>query len=193
MEHKVERKFLIYAPNILVLANSFILTKIAITQTFLTNNDGDCHVRKETCNGVTRYFYGRKGCDRVHGWRLILDNREISEDRYNELINTRPHKKAAVINKTRYVFKYREQTFNIDFFDDEIKNPNFIPNLDEENNEELEYMVSRFKCIVMIELEHPEEYVEIPRNLLTIQEITNDLGYTTKALAKLLKAQNETN
>ena len=43
------------------------------------------------------------------------------------------------------------------------------------------------------ELEHPDEYVEVPRNFILIKEITNDLDFTTKALAKLLKKQNETN
>lgn len=187
---KVERKFLVYTPDILLLSNSFILKKIAITQTFLTNDNGDCHVRKETSDGVTRYYYARKGCDRKHGWRLILENEEISEEKYNKLIATRPHKKAAVINKMRYVFRYREQIFNIDVFDDEIKNPNFIPNLEEDDNANLEYLVSRFQCIIMIELEHPDEYVEVPRNFILIKEITNDLDFTTKALAKLLKKNN---
>lgn len=196
MEHnkpkKVERKFLVYTPDILLLSNSFILTEITITQTFLTNDDGDCHVRKETCNGVTRYYYARKGCDRKNGWRLILEDKEISETRYNELIATRPHKKAAVINKTRYVFSYREQIFNVDILKDAIRNPEYYPNAEPES-EVPEFILPHEKCIIMIELEHPDEYVEVPRNFILIKEITNDLDFTTKALAKLLKKQNETN
>lgn len=61
---KCERKFIVDRPSIIDFANHHILTMIYITQTFLVNSSGDCHVRLENCNNETKYYYCRKNCDR---------------------------------------------------------------------------------------------------------------------------------
>lgn len=184
-----ERKFIVYRPGLIDFANHHILTMIYITQTFLVNNKGDCHVRLETCNNQKKYFYCRKSCDREKGFRLILEDKEISQEEYNKLIKTKAHKTTKVIHKIRFRFEYREQIFNLDFLSDEVKNPLYNPDLTSEDYNVAEYLLDKTKAIIMIELLNPEEFVEIPRELIVVKEITNELSYTTKSLAKLLKKQ----
>jgi len=202
---KTERKFVVYRPDIITLSNTFMTTLISITQTFLVNKGGDCHVRKEVCGKNVKYFYGRKVCDRQRKLRIIAEDREISEDEYNTLIETKAHPKAKVIKKTRYCFEYNEQIFNLDFLENEVKNPNYVQNIptDESQKEkgtnnqdskkpvEPEYLLSKDEAILMIELFISTEAVEIPRHIICRKEITNELAYTTKNLAKILKKQED--
>jgi hypothetical protein len=178
---RCERKFVADVPDLWVLSNHYEITTISITQTFLHDKSftGDCHVRKEKCGEVVKYYFSRKGCDKKRGLRLILEDREISEERYNELLAKSAHPKAAVIRKTRYVFDYNEQIFNLDILKDEI--------IDERNQS----LLSKGQAILMIELDFPEEHIEWPRHIHKQREITNDLSFTTKALAKNLKNSQE--
>lgn len=201
---KVERKFVVYRPNIITLSNYFLFTLIYITQTFLVNKGGDCHVRKEVCGKDVKYFYGRKVCDRKKKLRIIAEDREISKEEYDKLIETKAHPKAKVIKKIRYCFEYREQIFNLDFLANEVKNPKYVPatqtdeaqdveSTENQDNKpvEPEYLLSKDEAILMIELFISTEKIEIPRQIICEKEITNELTYTTKNLSKILKQQED--
>lgn len=202
---KVERKFVVFRPDIIMLSNYFLFTLIYITQTFLVNKGGDCHVRKEVCGKDVKYFYGRKVCDRKRKLRIIAEDREISKEEYDYLIATKAHPKAKVIKKTRYRFEYKEQIFNLDFLFEEVKNPKYVPSTqtntaqnveiaeNQDNNKpvESEYLLSNYEAILMVELFIATEAVEFPHHIVCSKEITNELIYTTKSLAKILKQQED--
>ena len=173
---KFERKFIVTLPDLWVLSNQYVNFTVKIKQTFLRNKnkDGDCHVRREKINGQVSYYYSRKICDRERGLRIVAEEYEISREEYEELIKTRVHPQTAVIEKTRYVFDYKEQTFNLDILSEEVI------------NEDRKTLLSKKEGILMIELPFPEEHLELPRSIFIQSEITNDMSYTTKALAKVL-------
>lgn len=172
---RYERKFIVELPNMWHLSNYHIISTVSINQTFLKNvKDGDAHVRCEESNGRKTFYYSRKVCDRARGLRIIVEDQELNEEEYEELIKTRRNPKASVVSKTRFIFEYKEQIFNLDVLKQEVR------------NQQGETIISDKEGILMIEIPYPDEAIEYPRPMYIKEEITNDIGFTTKALAKMM-------
>jgi CYTH domain-containing protein len=163
-----ERKFLVKFPTSWsALSEIFedLVDVKRISQTYLIPDDEDeqaARVRK-TVEGLTGdtevvyHFNRKKPVDTgVHE----EEEYEISKTEYNKHLKKANPDKVAV-EKTRFVFKYNDQVFELDVFKGPLKG----------------------LAILEIELEDMDDTVELPPFLKTVKEVTKDKRFTNFALA----------
>lgn len=169
-----ERKFLIKFPSSwssLAELFEYLVDVKRITQTYLKAEPGEqaARVRKtvEGPAGETKtvyHFNQKKPVDTgVHEEK----EHEISDKEYEKsLKNSNPSKCA--VEKTRFVFDYHDQTFELDLFKGHLKG----------------------LAIMEIELEDMDDTVELPPFLKVVKEVTKDKRFSNFSLAdkKLKKA-----
>lgn len=164
---EIERKFLVEFPkswsDLAELFDDLIDVK-RISQTYLTEKDGEPSPRvRKTIEGLTGetqtvYHFNKKKPVKtgVHE----EEEYEISKSKYeSHLKNKRPDKVS--IDKTRFVFKYNDQVFELDVFKGSLKG----------------------LAILEIELKNPKQTVELPPFLKVIKEVTEDKKYNNFSLA----------
>jgi CYTH domain-containing protein len=94
---------------------------------------------------------------------------EITEKEYNQALKRANPDKCAV-EKTRFVFKWHDQVFELDLFKGHLKG----------------------LAILEIELKDKDDTVELPPFLKVIKEVTKDKKFTNFSLAdKKLKERRE--
>ncbi len=147
---EIERKFLIYYPNLKELDNMPNCTKVDITQTYLkSDNDVERRVRARGINGDYLYYLTEKR--KISNLKRIEIERKLSQDEYLKLLMESDNK-LHTIHKTRYCLTENNQYFEIDIYpewdnqaimeielsseDEEIKVPNFIEIIDEVTDKE---------------------------------------------------------
>jgi CYTH domain-containing protein len=165
---EIERKFLVKLPKSWSdLAEMFddIVDVKRIIQQYLTPEPGEQAARvRKTVEGLggdttTVYHYNRKkptGDTGVHE----ETEREISEKEYQKYLKQSNPSKCAV-EKTRFVFKWHDQVFELDLFKGHLKG----------------------LAILEIELNDKDDKVELPPFLRIIHEVTKDKRFTNFALA----------
>lgn len=164
---EIERKFLVQFPKSWSeLAEMFNGLKDIkrITQTYLKpkGKDPSARVRK-TVEGLkgdtnTVFHYNQK----VYVQPGVHEETEyeISKNKYNShLEDSHPDKRA--VDKTRFVFNYNDQTFELDVFQGPLKG----------------------LAILEIELEDKDDKVELPPFLKIIREVTEEKKFTNYSLA----------
>jgi CYTH domain-containing protein len=174
---EIERKYLVKFPtswsDLAELFDGIVDVK-RISQTYLTPESGQqaARVRKtvEGLSGETETVYHRNqkkptGDTGVHE----ETESEISEKEYNKALKEANPDKCAV-EKTRFVFKWHDQVFELDLFKGHLKG----------------------LAILEIELKDKDDTVELPPFLKIIKEVTKDKKFNNFSLAdKKLKEKME--
>lgn len=156
---EIERKYVIVKPDESVLSalDGYALSEIE--QTYLDSSEQVTHrVRK-------RRYADRTVCTetkkvRIDKMSVFEDEREIGEDEYAELLK---HKKAGTVTlkKTRRVFEYRGQLFEVDTYPEWTKT-----------------------AILETELPTRETVVEFPDFIKVVAEVTGEKKYSNAAMSR---------
>lgn len=168
MKLEIERKFLVKFPtswsDLAELFDGIVDVK-RITQTYLTPEDDEPAARlRKTVEGLsgdtdTVYHFNQKRPTGHTGVREETE-REISEKQYKAGLK-KADPKRLTIEKTRFVFDWHDQVFELDLFKGHLKN----------------------LAIMEIELDDKNETVELPPFLKVIKEVTEDKAYNNYSLA----------
>ncbi|MCR5120811.1 MAG: redox-sensing transcriptional repressor Rex [Ruminococcus sp.] len=159
--HEIERKYLIFRPTEDELAAIEGIKRTDIVQTYLSapENGPMRRVRKRgtEADGWT-YTYTEK----THvsfGDRIEIE-REIDVDEYDRLIKESLPDRPPII-KSRYVFTYKDQVFELDIYD-----------------------FSDEYATLEIELESIDDEVFLPPYIKLIRDVTGDRLYSNSELAR---------
>ena len=162
-----ERKYLIKFPTSWsALAELFdgIVDVKRISQTYLKAEDGEQAARvRKTVEGLTGdtdtvYHYNQK--KPVETGVHEETEREISQKEYEKYLKKANPDKCAV-EKTRFVFDWHDQVFELDLFKGHLKG----------------------LAVMEIELDDIDDTVELPPFLKVIKEVTDDKKFTNFSLA----------
>lgn len=155
---EIERKFLIKFPDISKLALTSGCKITEITQTYLLCQNGCLRVRKSVCGGKTVFKRTKK--TKISDITRLEDEKEISEETYNELLLCADGKRTPIA-KTRYAFPHNGHIIEIDV-----------------------YPFWNDRAIAEIELQDENQPFDFPNFLQIIKEVTHDNRYSNKSLAK---------
>lgn len=164
---EIERKFLVHFPtswsDLAELFDNLVDVR-RITQTYLKpeGNEPSARVRK-TIEGLTGdtstvYHYNQK--EFVEEGVHKETEHEISRRKYESYLEDALADKVPV-DKTRFVFKYNDQLFELDVFKGKL----------------------RGLAILELELKDKEQKVELPPFLRLIREVTDDKKFNNFSLA----------
>jgi CYTH domain-containing protein len=164
---EIERKFLIKFPiswsNLAELFDGLEDVK-RISQTYLKpeGKDPSARVRKtiEGLTGETETVYHFNQKRYVQPGVHEETEHEISKSQYEKYLK-KAHPDKIAVEKTRFVFKYHDQVFELDVFKGPLKG----------------------LTILEIELEKKDDTVELPPFLKIVKEVTNDKKFTNYSLA----------
>jgi CYTH domain-containing protein len=174
VKNEIENKYLVKFPTSWSeLSEIFedLIDVRRISQTYLTAepNQQAARVRK-TITGlvgetdVEYHFNQKRPIDSgVHEEKEY----KITKEQYNKHLKNADHKKVEV-QKTRFVFKYNDQVFELDVFKGPLKG----------------------LAILEIELEDKGDNVDIPPFLEVIKEVTDDKTFSNYELATKNRAKN---
>ena len=158
---EIERKYLIYYPNIKELENMPNCQKIDIIQTYLkTYDESERRVRARGIDGDYLYYLTEK--KKVSNLKRIELERKLSQDEYVKYLMEADNK-LHTIRKTRYCLTENNQYFEIDIYP-EWKN----------------------QAIMEIELSDECENVNIPSFIKIIKEVTEDENYKNYQMSKTM-------
>jgi CYTH domain-containing protein len=169
-----ERKFLVKFPTSWsALAELFdgIVDVKRISQTYLKPEPGEQAARvRQTIEGLSGdtnivYHYNQK--KPVETGVHEETEHKISQKKYEEYLKKANPEKCA-IEKTRFVFKWHDQVFELDLFKGHLKG----------------------LAILEIELEDIHDKVELPTFLSLIKEVTKDKRFSNFSLADKRLKQN---
>ena len=162
--YEIERKFLIYYPNIKELENNPNCTKVDITQTYLKNVDGsERRIRARGIDGDYLYYLTEKR--KVSNIKRIEVERKLTQDEYLTLM-MESDTKLHSIHKTRYCLSEANQYFEIDIY----------PEWDRQ-------------AIMEVELSSEDTKVEIPPFIKVAREVTYNEKYRNHNMAKEMPKQ----
>lgn len=164
---EIERKFLVKFPSSWeALSEMFddLVDVKRISQTYLKPEGKEPAGRvRKTVEGLTgdtqTVFHFNKKKLVEAGVHEETEN-EISKSEYEKYLKKSDPDKVSV-EKTRFVFKFNDQIFELDVFKGPLKS----------------------LAILEIELEDKDETVELPHFLTVIKEVTDDKKFTNFALA----------
>lgn len=156
---EIERKFLIYYPDVKKLEEMPNCTKVNIVQTYLKSNDGtERRIRARGIDGSYLYYLTEK--KRISNLKRVEVERKLSQDEYFSLLMEADNMLHA-IRKTRYCLSENNQYFEIDIY----------PEWDNQ-------------AIMEIELNSEDEKVKIPDFIKVIKEVTDDETYKNYNMSK---------
>ena len=161
---EIERKFLIYYPNIKELENMPNCTKVDITQTYLKSNDAlERRIRARGIAGDYLYYLTEKRT--ISNLKRVEIERKLTQDEYLSLLMETDNKLHAIC-KTRYCLSENNQYFEIDIY----------PEWDNQ-------------AIMEIELSSEDETIKTPEFIKIIKEVTDDEAYKNYQMAKEMPKQ----
>lgn len=164
---EIERKFLVHFPKsweeLSELFDDLVDVK-RITQLYLKpkGDDPSARVRKtvEGLTGNTKTVYHFNQKKHVEQGVNEETEHEISKSKYESYLKE-PHPTKVPVEKTRFVFKYNDQIFELDVFKGPLKG----------------------LAILEIELKDKNDKVELPPFLKVIEEVTKDKRFNNFSLA----------
>lgn len=164
---EIERKFLVHFPTswsaLSEIFDNLIDVK-RISQTYLEAEDGQPSGRvRKTVEGLTGdtntvYHYNQKVFVQ-HGVHEETEH-EINHKKYEKYLE-KAHPDKVAVEKTRFVFEYNDQVFELDVFKGNLKG----------------------LAILEIELKDKDQKVELPPFLKIIREVTDDKEFNNFNLA----------
>ena len=163
MQIEIERKFLIAMPSKAVKTKCDPVYEMV--QTYLAVKDRSARVRKRTCAGKTTYIYTEK--KHIDAMSCEETEREVDGAEYEALLR-KADPTCRPIYKTRYIYKYEGQTFEIDVY----------PFWDKQ-------------AVMEIELERADSAVSFPPDITILAEVTTDGAYKNHALSRRIPPQLE--
>ena len=156
---EIERKYLICYPDLKELESNPNCTKVDITQTYLTSENGvERRIRARGIDGNYVYYLTEKR--EITGLKRIETERRLTQDEYLELL-MQADNKLHTIHKTRYCLSDHNQYFEIDIY----------PEWDKQ-------------AIMEIELREENQEVQLPDFIKVIKEVTDDKAYKNYQMAK---------
>ena len=163
---EIERKFLIEKIDLETLRSSVEgpIKKCRIEQIYLAAKEGERRIRKQTINEKTSYFYTEKVT--ITELKRTEKERRLAKEEY-EAYKKEADDTRNTITKTRYVFEFKGQTLEIDFYD-----------------------WASDKAILEIEIPNEKVQVELPDFIKVIKEVTYDKAYKNHSLAKTQSLDN---
>ncbi len=142
-----------------MLDNKIAIKQIVQTYLVKENEHKGSRVRKTFCDGLTSFHFNEKKLISL-GTNEEIES-EISFVQYEEYLkNKDPNKRT--IEKTRFVFNYKNQIFELDVFKGPLKG----------------------LVVLEIELKNINESVHLPPYLKILKEVTNDKKYSNSKLAE---------
>ncbi len=157
--YEIERKFLIYYPNINQLEKMPNCTKVDISQTYLKSQDGtERRIRARGIDGNYLYYLTEKR--RISNLKRVEIERKLTQNEYLSLLMSADNK-LHTIHKTRYCLSIDNQYFEIDIYP-------------EWSNQ----------AIMEIELSDENATIRIPEFIKTIKEVTEDSRYSNYQMAQ---------
>ncbi len=159
MSHiETERKFIIKMPDMAVLSGCEGYTSSKIEQIYLTSSSDITHrIRRREYEGRVEYTETKK--IRISKISVIEDEREISENEYNELSSLIRAGSQPVI-KERYTLKINNQLYEIDI-----------------------YPFWKNTAILETELKSEDAEIEFPSFFEIIKEVSGMREYTNASMA----------
>ena len=162
--YEIERKYLIYFPDLKELDNMPNCTKVDIIQTYLKSIDGtERRVRARGVNGDFMYTITEK--KKISDIKRIEIEKRITQDEYIKYLMEADYN-LHPIHKTRYCLSENNQYFEIDIY----------PEWDKQ-------------AIMEIELSSEEDKISIPSFIKVIKEVTDDNNYSNYSMAKKIPKQ----
>lgn len=157
---EIERKFLISKPSDKEMIKFNIISKSYIEQIYLKaeNNGISERIRKRVFENKTQYTHTQKR--KITNAKRVEIEKEITGEEF-ESLKKRKDEHLKTICKIRYVFKYNNQTFEMDFFD-------FWDSV----------------CFMEIELQDENDKIDFPPFVNLLCELTDDKKFTNHAIAK---------
>ena len=164
---EIERKYIIYKPDISLLKRGDFFREYGITQTYLSSFDNSTRrVRRIECNGVTRYIETVKR--RIDAMSSYEDERFIDKEEYTRLLSDRLEGSRDII-KTRYEFYYEGQKYEIDVYPEWEK-----------------------FCIMETELDSREEEIDICPFINIHSEVTGIKRYSNASMSRSFPEEPKT-
>ena len=156
---EIERKYIIYYPNIKKLESMPNCQKIDIVQTYLKNANGiEKRVRARGIDGNYLYYLTEK--KEVSKLKRVELERKLTQDEYVKHLMDADNS-LRTIHKTRYCLTENNQYFEIDIYP-EWKN----------------------QAIMEIELNDENQKVNVPDFIKVFKEVTDDDNYKNYQMAK---------
>lgn len=150
---EIEHKYLIKKPDENSLKGLAGVRVLNISQTYTTEGS---RARKITENGKITYIKTVK--KHISDLVRIENEEEISQNEYDRLLGL---KQGNAVEKTRYVYPYKNRKIEIDV-----------------------YGFWEKQAILEVELDNENDEFELPPFIEVIREVTNDKAYRNYALSK---------
>ena len=161
---EIERKFLIYYPNIKELEKMPNCTKVDIIQTYLKSEDGvERRIRARGIDGDYMYYLTNK--KKISNLKRIETERKLTQDEYLQLLMEADYNLHS-IHKTRYCLSENNQYFEIDIY----------PEWDKQ-------------AIMEIELSSENDDIQVPSFIKVIKEVTEEEKYFNYNMEKKMPKQ----
>lgn len=161
---EIERKYLIYYPNLKELEKLSNCTKVEITQTYLkSQDDTERRVRARGIDGDYVYFLTEK--KKLNNLKRIEVEKRLTQDEYLKLLMESDNS-LHVIHKTRYCLSENNKYFEIDIY----------PEWDNQ-------------AIMEVELNDENEDIKIPEFVKIYKEVTDNDSYKNYQMAKDMPKQ----
>lgn len=152
---EIERKFLIKMPDEALLKKSGDIRILKISQTYTTEGS---RIRRTEENGQITYIKTVK--KHISDLVRLETEEEITLQEYEALLKLK-QPDTITLNKTRYVYPYKNKNIEIDIFP-------FWQN----------------QAFCEVELESEKDTFELPEFIEVIREITSDKAFRNYALSK---------
>lgn len=161
---EIERKYLIYFPDIKELEEMPNCTKVDIVQTYLKSIDNsERRVRARGIDGEYMYYLTEKR--KISELKRVEVEKRLTQDEYLKYLMEADNT-LHPIHKTRYCLSENNQYFEIDIY----------PEWDKQ-------------AIMEIEISNENEKIQIPSFIKVIKEVTEDEKYKNYNLAKEMPKQ----
>ncbi len=159
MSMEIERKYIIKMPDITFLQSQPSYTKSEILQIYLPSKQGETHrIRRRTFADRNEHTETRKiRIDPISSEEI---ENEISAERFMSL-QAKIQEGSRPINKLRHTFAYSEHIIEIDIYPEWTKS-----------------------AIMEIELQNPNQKVQIPSFIEIICEVTGDKTYSNASMSR---------
>ena len=162
--YEIERKFIIYFPDIKELESMPNCTKVDIVQTYLKSvDDTERRVRARGIDGDYMYTLTEKR--KVSDIKRIEVEKRITQDEYIQYLMEADNR-LHPIHKIRYCLSENNQYFEIDIY----------PEWDKQ-------------AIMEIELSDENEKIQTPSFINVFKEVTEDESYKNYSLASNMPKQ----
>ena len=161
---EIERKYLIYYPDIKKLESMPNCTKVEIAQTYLKSTDDvERRVRARGIDGGYMYYLTEKR--KVTNLKRIEVEKRLTQNEYLKLLMDADNK-LHTIHKTRYCLSEENQYFEIDIY----------PEWDNQ-------------AIMEVELNSEEQQIQLPPFIEVIKDVTEEDIYKNYNMAKEMPKQ----